>query len=86
MWTYPNTGDPRYKGRKTAKLYEQKKQLPHQQLVIIIKFMKKAFVSSDKLGFGYRRGCTAHALRVLYNKLCKLSSVSLFYMHAPGML
>ena len=24
MWTYPNTGDPRYKGRKTAKLYEQK--------------------------------------------------------------
>ena len=48
--------------------------------------MKKAFVSSDKLGFGYSRGCTVHALRVLYNKLCKLSSVSLFYMHAPGML
>ena len=48
--------------------------------------MKKAFVSSDELGFGYRWGCTVHALLVLYKKLCKLSSVSLFYMHAPGML
>ena len=24
LWTYPNTGDPGYKGRKTAKLYEEK--------------------------------------------------------------
>ena len=64
MWTYPNTGDPSYEGRKTAKLYEQK-TIATSASCNYNKFMEKAFVSSDELGFGYSRGCSVHALLVL---------------------